>query len=921
MNVGTVYVKDNGAVAADLRVITSGMVGATVRFVFDSSWDGYSKTLVWKAGDVVKDDTTASGVIPHEVLEVPGDRLVVGVYGVKDGVVTPTLYAKLGPILQGADPSGDPSTDPALPVWMQVQEDIERLEAAKDEAVQAADAADAAAGEADSAANAAQIYVGQAEQQAIAAVNAANAARTSQTGAETAQEAAAAAKGEAVQAVSDAQAQVTAAEAARAAAEDAAERAAASEGVAGKVRPEDTTFFSFGKNLYNAATSTANTVVSSSTGEVTESTGWRTSATIQAKPDTPYVLSGGANGNKISNSRFAAYDKDNNFLAGSRSANPFTTPAETAFLRFSCSNITINVQLEEGTEPTAYEEYGGGCHIKPEYLPPDEGESTSIDDTSTSSETTWSSEKIAVSIDDEVYQDIPYIHWVRGDLTTTYGVERGSEDINKTRLRTPYLDNLRLRIVCDAAAQVNLFYFTKASISGYTGHAGWQSGVLNVADVVPAGTAYIRICARYTNGANITNLDDLLALVSIRSVLGTGGNPYTDFVPDVPESIGVLNAILNAKQLVEIRLTPKATMPQQANDWAADTEKIGFPYSSSRPEEGFVPNFVSLYTFMTAMQNPNSYLYTVDLGEQGNDNGDTYYGAVCSTFCAYALNIVPNYTTHQWQDIPGMEYVPWQSVHALKLGDTICHKTSGHVVMVTDITRNKRGKIGQITVSEAATSKCQKSYYTPEEMEAKYPTDVYAYHRYSKIHEVQHIPSPFVAVEDEEPQNVTYNTAIIPRKGDKANWLATQTVEIDVLEPGSYTGVAIYKGDALLETKPIAALISLSGLEPGSYKACLTDGSNTGAECYWMVVDAESTATSTGNPGEVEVSFSASNATPLFVQWADGSHNGTVHITPLDDGQVSPVVCQHVAGNYKVRVAFQTEYGIVHSVLPEAITV
>jgi hypothetical protein len=181
MNVGTVYVKDNGAVAADLRVITSGMVGASVRIVFDSTWEGYNKTLVWKAGDVTKDDTTASGVIPPEVLAVPGEQLVVGVYGVRDGVVTPTVYAKMGQILPGADPSGDESTDPTLPVWVQVQEDIERLETASAQAVEAAqqvtEAADAVKADAEQAADGAQLaggYASQASSKATSAEKAAN---------------------------------------------------------------------------------------------------------------------------------------------------------------------------------------------------------------------------------------------------------------------------------------------------------------------------------------------------------------------------------------------------------------------------------------------------------------------------------------------------------------------------------------------------------------------------------------------------------------------------------------------------------------------------------------------------------------------------------------------------------------------------
>lgn len=663
----------------------------------------------------------------------------------------------------------------------------------------------------------------------------------------------------------------------------------------------------------------------------------------------------------------------------------------------------------------------------------------------------------------------------------------------------------------------------------------------------------------------INGLDNRITNLENAPGGGSVVDPYTDYQPDIPENIGVLNAILNAKQLAEIPIKLLAPLPQKAGNWAPRaTPYYGLPYSSSRVEEGFVPNFVSLYTFMTALQNPSSYLYTVDLGEKyNNQNGTTYYGAVCSTFCAYALNIVPNYTTHQWQDIPGMEYVPVQSVYALKLGDTICHKTSGHVVMVTDITRNRRGKIGTITITEAATVKVKVTTYTAEECANEYPTDIYAYHRYGKIHEVQHIQSPFVAVEDEIPMGFTYNTALIPRKGDKANWLAGVPVEIDLLGKTGYTDVEVYKDDTLFKTIPVAGgdeqpvdrtvyglmwalkthvgatatnrattgfissmdiniaiadgikvklyyykengdfientdeyltgsvsvkdlimpdgaslykicawltdegtitdistitdnvtvsipdnvdtipivweagglsssnggnannnarlktdflplknmqivgsddvqyyiyyydadksyignsggwksgavsimdgtppgtafyrlvlkntagttisgmvaeyspeivakiiggvtiggvdVIVLDDLTFGSYKARLTNGTDHSDWCYWIVVDAVSTATPTDNAGEVNVTFSASNATPVFVQWAEGKEgiagtNGTVHISVLSDEEVTngAAVCKYTKGTYKVRAAFQTEYGIIHTPLPDAITV
>lgn len=104
--------------------LTAGLVGARVWFSFDESWSGLSKTAVFRCGAVQKDvlEVQDAVTIPAEVLATPGRRLLIGVYGVNaDGTVAvPTRWADAGMVYAGADPSGDDSTDPSLPVWAQL---------------------------------------------------------------------------------------------------------------------------------------------------------------------------------------------------------------------------------------------------------------------------------------------------------------------------------------------------------------------------------------------------------------------------------------------------------------------------------------------------------------------------------------------------------------------------------------------------------------------------------------------------------------------------------------------------------------------------------------------------------------------------------------------------------------------------------
>ena len=118
---------------ADARVqkkslLTCGMVGVPVEFTFDESWQGLQKTAVFRVGmttlDVLNLDTAC--VVPHELLLTPYRTLRIGVYGcAADGsLVIPTVWADAGQILPGADPSGDASAEPTLPVWQQIQKDM-----------------------------------------------------------------------------------------------------------------------------------------------------------------------------------------------------------------------------------------------------------------------------------------------------------------------------------------------------------------------------------------------------------------------------------------------------------------------------------------------------------------------------------------------------------------------------------------------------------------------------------------------------------------------------------------------------------------------------------------------------------------------------------------------------------------------------
>lgn len=114
-----------------LNTIPEGIIGATIEINYSSpEWQHLKKTVVFQ-GCVTKDvlDAGTTVEIPAEVVAEPGWRLAVGVYGMdaENKIVIPTLWCDLGPVAEAADPSGDESTDPQLPVWAQLQEELEQI--------------------------------------------------------------------------------------------------------------------------------------------------------------------------------------------------------------------------------------------------------------------------------------------------------------------------------------------------------------------------------------------------------------------------------------------------------------------------------------------------------------------------------------------------------------------------------------------------------------------------------------------------------------------------------------------------------------------------------------------------------------------------------------------------------------------------
>lgn len=267
---------------------------------------------------------------------------------------------------------------------------------------------------------------------------------------------------------------------------------------------------------------------------------------------------------------------------------------------------------------------------------------------------------------------------------------------------------------------------------------------------------------------------------------------------DIPKSIGVENALKRARQMLDIRWVPVERFPcgigsaeaegalakvRRDFNYAPWRPQTGMPYSSVRRNEKYVGYNVSIETFMTALYNPKSVLYTrTHQGDLEIFNMHSYYGIVCSCFGSYVCGFPYRTSGGGIIDDPDVTEIGTDALEHLELCDLVI-KRGVHVAIITDIQRDVNGKVHLITVSESVRPLCVSNEYTVEQFRKYWLEQGYHIYRYAKIHEQSYEPSPYVYVEgDPDLEMPPVNTALMSTFGDKANTRLDEAVEFTVFE-------------------------------------------------------------------------------------------------------------------------------------------
>lgn len=357
-----------------------------------------------------------------------------------------------------------------------------------------------------------------------------------------------------------------------------------------------------------------------------------------------------------------------------------------------------------------------------------------------------------------------------------------------------------------------------------------------------------------------------------------------------------------AYQLAVLEWTPVNPVPKNGGGYYPKGKSVrGVPYSSVKEINTYLFHDVSYHTFMTAVHNPKSVLYTEDISKSPYHglNCAPYYGAVCSSTVMYALGINIPYYANQITKLPYMKMLENQVIDSLRVCDVIWQ--SGHVQMIFEIER-RADTLYRISTFESSGTSAHISDYSTEQFRRLWRDGHYVGYRYEKLL-YSEVPRDYQGFDP-----VTYNEDLCPSKGDRSVYRTTDTVLVNILSQ-EYDKIVLKKDTLVVASDALKGdTYEYSGLFPGVYSVFLRNDQNQSAEVSFEVIDTNVSFVFETD-GNIRVSF-YSSAKPEYVALCDLPGNSKCYpISPVDESRGFIIVPEANWSEYYCKVVFKGEYG------------
>lgn len=390
-------------------------------------------------------------------------------------------------------------------------------------------------------------------------------------------------------------------------------------------------------------------------------------------------------------------------------------------------------------------------------------------------------------------------------------------------------------------------------------------------------------------------------------------------------------AVDRARIMSALKWSPVAEgMPIRGRgEFDAGKEYVGMSYSNGGRDGRMVGFDVSLATYLAALENPQSVLYTTDLRGQRR-NSAAFYGIVCSGFTSYSLGLGFQIGSlwHGQSSRDGVRLAEPQSAQGAIVGDVLW--MSGHVELVTGVTTAADGTVTHVRVEESRSPTARSVNYTAERFDAYLARrnitlyHIYDYDAWRGENRAERFRFPNPAADASPP---AINRVLLLDLGDWVVYPRNQAVKFNVMDrdgQGPQT-LVIQRGDQIIERIALSGtgVVERTFSESGGYSAyCILQDGSSSQSCEFSVCSIEvrvpSEPIALGEAWDIE--FEADNMKPLFVRVGIvGVPNYSDPITPYEiwltdeDRRTGSVTVPGDAftrpGNYRVAVSGENQFG------------
>lgn len=393
--------------------------------------------------------------------------------------------------------------------------------------------------------------------------------------------------------------------------------------------------------------------------------------------------------------------------------------------------------------------------------------------------------------------------------------------------------------------------------------------------------------------------------------------------------------------MTDIEFTPINPIECNNTTLLPNTTYKGMVYSSVKEIETFIGENVSFHTFMTAVNNPRSKIYTEKTSEPPYHgiNCRAFYGTVCSGLVSYALGLNnPRMSSSDFPISDMMEEVNYYQLEELNLADVLWRK--GHVALITDILKNEEGFVEKIEISEAISSGCKRysvdSQYFINSTMLKF-TKVFRYKHLE--YNYDYTPAnEFIAVGDETLIPFKYNEDLCVDKGDKSCYLEGEPIVINVFSKNKPFKIEIYKDHDLYTSYEADSIpdISFDALPYGDYCARvvykyaetpirMNNSTRMGEEAvqysdytFWTVVNTDLDV----EKNNKRILIKSLNATPIFIYSSNikgerlpisKGYCKTINENDIKKGYIDIDISKMNRDYPFIKIVFSTEYGNIVS--------